>query len=65
MMKCLLSSLLLVPLAGIAGAQEPIKHDAEYYILESQHADRWAADNAEVDERLAGFRETNRRTRSG
>jgi arylsulfatase A-like enzyme len=47
-------------IGGTAIAQEaPIAHDAEYYILEAQHAEQWAQDNAVVDERLAAFRETN------
>lgn len=37
----------------------PIVHDAEYYILEAQHADQWAEDNAAVDAKLAEFRQTN------
>jgi len=34
-------------------------HDAEYYILEAQNGERWAADDATVDEKLAAFREKN------
>jgi len=39
--------------------QAPIAHDAEYYILEAQHAEQWAEDNAAVDARLDAFREAN------
>ena len=43
-----------------AAAQDaPISHDAEYYILEAQHADMWAEDDAAVDAALAAFREGN------
>ncbi len=37
----------------------PIIHDAEYYILEAQHGEQWAKDNAAVDELLAEFRAKN------
>jgi len=36
-----------------------IKHDADYYILEAQHGEKWAADDKAVDEKLAAFRERN------
>lgn len=42
-----------------AFAQDPIAHDAEYYILETQLAEQWAEDNAAVDEKLAEFRARN------
>ena len=41
------------------GSSGAIVHDAEYYILERQHADQWAADDAAVDKRLAEIREVN------
>ena len=56
-------ALMFLPLliaAGSVGAQEsPIPHDAEYYILEAQHAEQWTADDAAVDAKLAAFREAN------
>ncbi len=45
--------------AGVSNAQEPIIHDAEYYILEAQHAEKWAADNKTVDKKLAEFTKKN------
>ena len=36
-----------------------IAHDSEYYILEAQNAERWAADDKAVDEKLAAFRQRN------
>ena len=36
-----------------------IVHDSEYYILEAQNAERWAADDKAVDEKLAAFRQRN------
>ena len=50
----------LVLVAAQAAAQDaPIVHDAEYYILEAQHADQWAADNVAVDALLDAFRGSN------
>ncbi|PSL19587.1 sulfatase-like hydrolase/transferase [Shimia abyssi] len=43
-----------------ARAQEaPIVRDAEYRILERQHGDQWAAEDANINEKLAEFRERN------
>jgi arylsulfatase A-like enzyme len=54
---------LLLPLLCIAtpalSQQSPIAHDAEYYILESQHSEQWSADDAEIDARLEAFSEAN------
>ena len=33
-----------------------IVHDAEYYILEAQHGARWAAEDQEIDQKLAELR---------
>lgn len=51
-----LTSFLLS--AGSIGAVE-LAHDAETYILEAQHAEQWAADDAAVDAKLEAFREKN------
>jgi arylsulfatase len=47
--------------AGMVAAKESgkIVHDAEYYILEAQNGEKWAADDKEVDRKLAEFREKN------
>jgi arylsulfatase len=37
-------------------AAADIVHDAEYYVLERQHGERWAADDRAVDARLAEYR---------
>ncbi|RBW58799.1 sulfatase-like hydrolase/transferase [Ruegeria sp. A3M17] len=43
-----------------AEAQEnPIQHDAEFYILQAQLGSQWAQDDAAVDQALAAFRESN------
>ena len=36
--------------------QNKIVHDAEYYILEAQNAERWAAENEELEAKLAALR---------
>ena len=36
-----------------------IIHDAEYYILEAQHGEKWAADDKSVDSKIAAFRKKN------
>jgi arylsulfatase A-like enzyme len=38
---------------------EPIIRDAEYRILERQHGDRWAAEDKDIDAKLAEIRERN------
>ena len=45
--------------AGVSNAQEPIIHDAEYYILEAQNGEKWAADDKVVDKKLADFQKKN------
>lgn len=56
-----LISVLALPLLGTASfAQEnPIIHDAEYYILQAQNGEQWAEDDAAVDALLAEFRNSN------
>ncbi|MGI9372785.1 MAG: sulfatase-like hydrolase/transferase, partial [Hyphomicrobiales bacterium] len=51
-------ALLLVSVAT-AHAQSEIVRDAEYYILEAQHGDKWAVQDKEIDAKLAEFREKN------
>jgi arylsulfatase len=46
------------PFAAIA-EDGPIIHDAEYRIIERQHGDRWAAEDKEIDTKLAEIRERN------
>ena len=45
---------LVAPAPAIA---KDIVHDAEYYVLESQHEDRWAAEDAALEQKLAQMRE--------
>ena len=46
---------------GALAAKEggKIIHDTEYYILEAQNGEQWAADDKKVDKKLAEFREKN------
>ena len=43
---------------GIVSSKEII-HDTEYYILEAQNGEKWAADDKAVDEKLAEFKKKN------
>jgi arylsulfatase len=56
------AALVVLTLASsfsvLAGARE-IVHDSEFYILEAQNGERWAADDKAVDAKLAAFRERN------
>lgn len=54
-----ISSLAAVVLVVSVTASAQIVHDAEYYILEAQHGTTWAADDKDVDAKLAAFREKN------
>lgn len=53
----LLTTALAAVTAGSLNAE--IQHDAEYYILEAQHGTAWAADDKNVDAKLAEYREKN------
>jgi len=48
-------------LASTALAQDQIVHDAEYYVLEAQNGERWAAEDKDLDARLAELREKHGR----
>ena len=57
-------SIVAVPLilSGSVWADNVSKniiHDAEYYILEKQNAERWEAEDKDLDKRLAEFRKKN------
>ena len=41
--------------------RDKIVHDAEYYILDAQHGVRWASEDQEIDQILAGLRERHGR----
>jgi len=48
---CLLSAQVM--------AAKQLVHDAEYYILEKQNAEKWALEDKDLDQRLAEFRKKN------
>ena len=51
--------LILLNMAQPILAEDKIVHDAEYYILEAQNGEKWAADNKIIDEKLAEFQNKN------
>jgi len=40
-------------------AQKKIQHDAEYYVIEAQNGERWAADDKTIDTKLEEVRKKN------
>ena len=60
-MKSIINTLLVFGLglyfAPVGAAK--IVHDAEYYILEKQNGERWSAEDKDLDQRLAKFRQRN------
>jgi len=53
-------TLLLAILAwgcALPAAAKDVVHDAEYYVLKAQHGEEWAAEDAELDARLAALRD--------
>jgi len=55
-----LAMLCLVTNGALADSKKgKIVHDTEYYILQAQNGEKWAADDKEVDKKLAEFRVKN------
>ena len=52
-------AFLLAPGAVAAKEDDKIIHDAEYYVLEAQHEEKWAADDDKIDKKLAEIRKRN------
>ena len=52
-MKKLVSILVVLTLATSQLMAKDIIHDAEYYLLKTQNGERWAAEDAELDKKLA------------
>jgi arylsulfatase len=50
---------LIVGTISSAALAADIVHDSEYYVLEAQNAEKWAADDKLVDQKLAEFRQRN------
>ena len=49
----------LSALAATTAQAAPIAHDAEYYILEKQHAEQWQQEDKQLDKTLEAFRARN------
>ena len=56
--KSLFALFIAASLVDPTSAKE-IQHDAEHYVLLHQYADQWAAEDKEIDERLAEIRQQN------
>ena len=60
MVPVVLAMLCLATNSALAsGPKGKIVHDAEYYILEAQNGEKWAADDKAVDAKLSEFRAKN------
>ncbi|WP_170479596.1 sulfatase-like hydrolase/transferase [Ruegeria arenilitoris] len=55
----ILATVLGTSASAVVAQNASILHDSEYYILEAQHAEQWAEDDAAVDALLAEFRAKN------
>jgi len=51
--------LFLACWSVIGSADGKIVHDADYYVLQAQNGEKWAADDKLVDQKLAEFRDKN------
>jgi len=57
MASAVLAMLCLTTNGALAGdSKDKIVHDAEYYILDAQNGEKWAAEDKEVDKKLAELR---------
>jgi arylsulfatase len=55
--KMIFYSFVVSLLFTTVNAQNKIIHDAEYYILKSQHGDKWSIEDTEIDKKLAALKE--------
>ena len=58
-MRYFLTICAVCVMTTVAANAQEIAHDSEYYVLQAQHAEQWAADDSAVDAKLAAFREGN------
>jgi len=54
-----IATMVISSSIGLAKEKGKIVHDAEYYILEAQHGKKWAAEDKEIDKKLAEIRKKN------
>ena len=52
-----LALLAMSSVPSTARAAEEVVHDAEYYVLEAQNGKRWAAEDDEIERKLAALRQ--------
>ena len=52
--------ILVFWIPNLVQAAEPIRHDAEHYVLLHQYKDKWAAEDKEIDKKLAEIRKKNK-----
>lgn len=56
-LNSLSSAFIAAVLVGQPLAAEDFVHDADYYVLKAQHGEEWAAQDSEINEKLAALRE--------
>ena len=49
-------TLIVLLSCAFSVSAKNIIHDAEYYVLEAQHGEKWAAQDKELDKKLATAR---------
>jgi len=54
-----LTILAIALSSATAVSANQIVHDAEYYVLEAQHGEKWATDDNKIDKKLAEVRKKN------
>jgi arylsulfatase A-like enzyme len=55
-----LALTIAVAISPPSFAENKIHHDSEYYVLQAQHGEQWAADDKVVDSKLADFKKSNK-----
>jgi len=51
--------LMIFDVSLASAATQPIQHDSEHYVLLHQYAEQWAAEDKEIDQKLAELRTRN------
>jgi hypothetical protein len=51
------STFLAGQTASAQGARDAVVHDSEHYILDAQYGERWAAEDKDLDQKLAELRQ--------
>jgi len=59
--QAIVGVLILTACATVATAQDQIVHDAEFYVLEAQNGERWAAEDGKLDQKLAELKKKHGR----